>query len=474
MKRFCFAVFFLACFGTAAGLERAASIEGITEHRLANGLRVLTLPDPGVDTIIVHVTYLVGSRHEGYGEKGMAHLLEHMLFKGSKRFPNIKEQFSQRGARWNGTTASDRTTYFVSFAATSANLEWALALEADRMVNSFVRKADLDSEMTVVRNEFEMGENNPGSVLMQRVQQLAFPWHNYGNPIIGQRAEIEQAPIGKLQGFYRTWYRPDNALLIVAGRFDEKRALDLVEKHFGKIKKPATPLPSLYTQEPTQDGERTVILRRAGDNRMVQVLYRVPAGSHTDYPAVDVLVHVLTEVPAGRVYRALVEKGLASYTWGGERGLHDPGFMYFGASLPKDGDIDSIKESLLKVVESIKQDKIEAAEVERARTALLNDFERTQMETASLVRSLSEFYAIGDWRLHFLYRDRLKKVALTDVQRVADSFLKPANRVVGLLIPPESAERAQIPATPDFQSALARYRRSDGLPPGAALGAPPP
>src|SRR5258708_5032486 len=321
MKRFFFAVFLVACFGTAAGqtanknvaLEKAASIEGVTEYRLANGLRVLTLPDPGIDTITVHITYLVGSRHEGYGEKGMAHLLEHMLFKGSKRFPNVKQQLTQRGARWNGTTASDRTTYFESFAATGANLEWAIALEADRMVNSFVRRADLDSEMTVVRNEFEMGENNPGGVLMQRMQQLAFPWHNYGNPIIGQRADIEQVPIDKLQRLYRTWYQPDNALLIVAGRFDEKRALDLVEKHFGKIKKPATPLPSLYTQEPTQDAERTVILRRAGDTRLVQVLYRVPAGSHPDYPAVDVLVHVLTEGPAGRVYRPLLEKAHASY-----------------------------------------------------------------------------------------------------------------------------------------------------------------
>src|SRR5258708_13206971 len=374
MKRFFFAVFLVACFGTAAGqtanknvaLEKAASIEGVTEYRLANGLRVLTLPDPGIDTITVHITYLVGSRHEGYGEKGMAHLLEHMLFKGSKRFPNVKQQRTQRGARWNGTTASDRTTYFESFAATGANLEWAIALEADRMVNSFVRRADLDSEMTVVRNEFEMGENNPGSVLMQRMQQLAFPWHNYGNPIIGQRADIEQVPIDKLRAFYRTWYRPDNALLIVAGRFDESAALKLVNRHFGAIPKPKSALPSFYTQEPAQDGERTVILRPVRHHPIVHPPSPLPAGSHPDYPAIDVLVHVLTDVPAGRVYRALVEKGVASHTWGGERRLHDPGYMYFGASLPKDGDIYSTKESLLTVIESVNQIKIAATEVESA------------------------------------------------------------------------------------------------------------
>src|SRR5262245_46874818 len=213
----------LSAAALAQPLKKTYSIEGVTEYRLANGLRLLTVPDPGIDTTTVHIVYLVGSRHEGYGEKGMAHLLEHLLFKGSKRHPNVKEEFTARGPRWNGTTSNDRTTYFETFAATGANLDWALGMEADRMVNSFVSKKDLDAEMTVVRNEFEMGENNAGSVLFQRMQQLAFPWHNYGNAIIGQRADIEQVPIGKLQAFYRTWYQPDNALLIIGGKFDEKK-----------------------------------------------------------------------------------------------------------------------------------------------------------------------------------------------------------------------------------------------------------
>jgi len=192
-----------AAAALAQPLQKTHSIEGITEHRLHNGLRVLTLPDPGIDTVTVHIAYLVGSRHEGYGEKGMAHLLEHMLFKGTKRHPNIKDELVRRGARWNGTTSSDRTNYFETFAATDANLDWALSLEADRMVNARVTREDLDSEMTVVRNEFESGENSPGSVLFQRIQQLAFPWHNYGNAIIGNRADIESVPIGRLQAFYQ-------------------------------------------------------------------------------------------------------------------------------------------------------------------------------------------------------------------------------------------------------------------------------
>src|SRR5438128_11933140 len=172
--------------------RRVVSIEGVTEYRLPNGLKVLTIPEPGADTITVHIVYLVGSRHEGYGEKGMAHLLEHMLFKGSKNFPDVKAELTKRGGRWNGTTSNDRTNYFETFSATAENLEWALAMEADRMVTSRVSRADLDSEMTVVRNEFEMGENNPGSVLFQRMQQLAYAWLNYGNPTIGHLAHIDR------------------------------------------------------------------------------------------------------------------------------------------------------------------------------------------------------------------------------------------------------------------------------------------
>ena len=478
MKRLFLALLVLAFAGSgpawAQPAQKVASVEGVNEYRLANGLRVLILPDPGVDTVTVHITYMVGSRHEGYGEKGMAHLLEHLLFKGSKRHPNVKEEFNSRGARWNGTTSNDRTTYFETFAATAANLDWALGMEADRMVNSFVAKKDLDAEMTVVRNEFEMGENNAGSVLFQRMQQLSFPWHNYGNAIIGQRADIERVPIDNLQAFYRTWYQPDNAVLILGGKFDETKALERVAHYFGAIPKPRRKLPSFYTEEPTQDGEREVTLRRVGENPIVSTLYRVPAGHHPDYPAIDVLTNVLGDVPSGRLHRALVQKGLAAHAWGAERGLHDPGFVYFGASLPKDGKLDPAREALIATVEGLKSDPIRAEEVERARTALLNDFEKTQLDTGAYVRALSEFAAIGDWRLFFLYRERLKKVALADVQRVAEHYLKPANRVLGTFIPTDAPERADIPPSQEWQAALDAFKgESQGVRLGEAFDPSP-
>jgi zinc protease len=467
-------LFFVAGGAAAADLPRkTVSIEGVTEWQLANGLKLLTLPDPGADTITVHIVYLVGSRHESYGEKGMAHLLEHMLFKGSKRHPNLKEEFTRRGGRWNGTTSNDRTNYFETLAATEENLEWAIAMEADRMVNSFVSKADLDSEMTVVRNEFEYGENNPGSVLFQRMQQLAFPWHNYGNPIIGQRSDIERVPIDKLQAFYRTWYQPDNAVLILAGRFDESRAAALVGKHFGALPRPSRVLPAYYTDEPTQDGERRVRLERVGDNYLVMALYRAPAGSHPDFPAIDVLANILGESPSGRLHRALVQQGLASATWGAAREMHDPGYMYFGASLGKDGKIGEARDRLIEIVEGVRQDKVRAEELERARTVLLNSFEKVQLDTGALVRSLSEYIAMGDWRLFFLYRDRLRKVTLADVQRVAEHYLKPANRVLGEFIPNERPERAEIPPTPDLQAALQGYKGGETVRLGEAFDPSP-
>jgi zinc protease len=466
-RRICAGLLLLPLFFLSAAaalsqpLQKTHSIEGVTEHRLQNGLRVLTLPDPGIDTISVHIMYMVGSRHESYGEKGMAHLLEHLLFKGSPRHPDIKDELTRRGARWNGTTSSDRTNYFETFSASDANLDWALSLEADRMVNARVTREDLDSEMTVVRNEFESGENSPGAVLFQRMQQLAFPWHNYGNAIIGARSDIESVPIDRLQAFYRTWYQPDNALLIVAGRFDEKRALELVAKHFGAIPRPGRSLPALYTRDPTQDGERNVTLRRAGDNQMVMALYRAPAGSHADYPALDVLVQTLGDAPSGRLHRMLVQKGLSSSAWASERALHDPGFLSFGATLDKSAPLAPAREALLEAVEGSLKDGLQAAEVERARTRLLNDFEKTQLETASLVRALSEFQAIGDWRLYFLYRERLRKVTLADVKRVAAQYLKPANRVLGEFIPTEAPQRAEIPEVAGLQETLAGFRPAD-------------
>jgi len=443
---------------TATAPTKVTTVEGISEYRLSNGLKLLLLPDGSLDTITVNVVYLVGSRDEGYGESGMAHLLEHLLFKGTTRHPDIKNEFTARGARWNGTTSVDRTNYFETFTATADNLDWALGLEADRMVNSRVSRADLDTEMTVVRNEFESGENSPFGVLSQRMAAAAFVWHGYGRSTIGARSDIENVPIERLQAFYRHYYQPDNAVLVIAGKFDEAAALAMVAKHFGPLPRPARTLQRTYTVEPVQDGERSVTLRRTGDVQIVSALYHVAPGASPDYAAIDLMTTIINNVPGGRLHKALVDSKLATSVWGYERQLREAGFASFGASLRPDMSLDAARDALLTTLESMASNPVTADELERARTRLLNEIETLLSNTRALSTSITEYIAIGDWRLLFLHRDRIKQATLADVQRAATHYLKPSNRTLGLFMPTSSPDRAEIPAVPDLALALKDYK----------------
>jgi zinc protease len=276
---------FLALFAGASlalppGVTQGATVDGITEYTLANGLRVLLFPDPSRPKTTVNITYLVGSRMENYGETGMAHLLEHMVFKGTPTSGNLMAALAQRGMSFNGTTSYDRTNYFETFTSSDANLDWALAMEADRMVNSKVARVDLDTEMTVVRNEMEMGETDPVRVLAKRTQATGFDWHNYGKTPIGSRSDVERVDIGRLQAFYRNYYQPDNAVMVIAGAFDPDKALALVAKYFGTISRPTRVLPKLYTDEPVQDGDRRVIVRRVANTQWLAAMYHTVPGAH--------------------------------------------------------------------------------------------------------------------------------------------------------------------------------------------------
>ena len=447
-----------------AGLQHVTSVEGIHEYLLTgNGLRVLLFPDPSKATATVNITYLVGSRHENYGETGMAHLFEHLMFKGSKNHPNIPDELTSHGCRPNGSTWYDRTNYFETFASSDENLAWALDLEADRMVNSFIAKKDLDSEMTVVRNEFEQGENEPSSVLEDRVVSTAYLWHNYANTTIGCRADIENVPIERLQAFYRTWYQPDNAILVIAGNFDAARVLGLVVDKFGKIPRPTRILPTTYTEEPAQDGERTVTLRRVGDSQIVKAAYHIPAGSHPDFAACAVLGEILGDSPSGRLHKTLVETHLATSVSAWPMQFKDPGLLMLTAELRKDGDIAAVRDQMIGVVEALAASAPTAEEVERARQGLLSNWETAMRNSQWAAVGLSEWAAMGDWRLLFLHRDRLQKVTAQDVQRVAAAYLLADNRTVGMFIPTEKPQRVPVPPPPDVAAMLQGYAGGEGL-----------
>lgn len=444
------------------GMERITSVEGITEYSLPNGLRILLFPDPSRPIITVNITYKVGSRHEDYGETGMAHLLEHLVFKGTPKHPNIPQELTEHGARANGTTWFDRTNYYETFTATEENLRWALDLESDRMINSFISRADLEKEFTVVRNEFERGENSPGGVLYKRMLPAVFQWHNYGHSTIGERSDIEGAPIERLQAYYRKYYQPDNAVLVVAGRIDEQKTLAMVSEYFGKIPKPERKLTPTYTQEPTQDGERLITLRRTGDVQLVSCVFRTVAGSHNDDAPLSVLATLMSDEPSGRLYKALVETKKAASVSGSASGFAEAGMLSFGAEVRQDKSLEDARATLVDVIEDLRKNPPTEEEVTRARTRLLKNFELSLKRSDQIGLRLSESIALGDWRLAFLDRDRLEKVTPADVARVASDYLKVSNRTIGLFIPENNADRAIIPAAPDVAALLKDYK---GKPP---------
>jgi len=462
-----------------AGQEatRITEVEGITEYRLDNGLRFLLFPDASKPTATVNVTYFVGSRHEAYGETGMAHLLEHLVFQGTPDHPDIDEELTEHGARPNGTTSFDRTNYFETFPSTDENLEWALDLEADRMVNSFISGDDLESEMTVVRNEMESGDNSPFGVLLARTRATAYLWHNYGKDVIGARSDVEGVPIDRLQAFYRKYYQPDNALLIVTGKFETERALELIADNFGDIPRPdrsdGNTLWDTYTREPVQDGERTVTLRRAGDVQIVLMSHHVPPGSHVDFAPIDILSQILGDQPSGRLYRGLVEPGLAASTGAFAYQLREAGPLLTFAQVRTEDDLSAAVAAMGQVLVNAIEDPLTGEEVDRAKTALLNGFEQTFNNPERIARQLSEWAAMGDWRLFFLHRDRIEAVEPQDVRRVAAEYLKPDNRTVGLFYPTDEPDRTEIPDLPDIDSALAGYTGREAVAAGEAFDPSP-
>nr|WP_156885483.1 pitrilysin family protein [Massilia niastensis] len=440
------------------GVSLGPSVEGITEYRLANGLKVLLFPDASRPTVTVNVTYLVGSRHENYGETGMAHLLEHLLFKGAKNNRDITGEFSGRGMQFNGTTSLDRTNYYEVFQASNDNLRWALQMEADRMVNSFISDKDLASEMTVVRNEFESGENSPGGVLFKRMQSVAYDWHSYGRATIGNRSDIENVRIANLRAFYRTYYQPDNAVLLVAGKFEPRETLATISRLFGAIPKPKRTLPQFWTVEPTQDGERSFTVRRQGDVQIVAVGYKVPSDLHPDADALGFASEIMGDAPNGRLHKLLVETGKASQVFSFGQTGYAPGLQFFGAVVKKGDPVEPVREALTQAVEDIARRPPTAEEMERVRRAAMNSIERSLNDPQAVGVALSEVIALGDWRLYFLGRERLKTVTAEQVAASSGRYFLRSNRISGSFLPEDAPQRAVLPPAPSVESVLQDFK----------------
>jgi len=463
------------------GVQKMTSMGGITEYDYPNGLKVLLYPDPAEPKITVNVTYLVGSRHEGYGETGMAHLLEHLDFIDTTNGRHIKEELVAHGAQWNGTTNDDRTNYYETFNATDDNLKWALGLETDRMVNVKFNKQILDTEMTVVRNELERGENQPASILGERVASAAYLWHNYGKSTIGSKEDLEGVPYTRPEAFYHKYYQPDNAVLVITGRIDETKTLQLVAASMGALPRPTRKLEAPYTIEPPQDGERFVTLRRVGTGQNVIVAYHAVSAGHPDSAALQVLSGIMNgsggrggrggrggggrggssagDPNEGRLGKFVVDPELAQSANMGFQGRHDPGLVEISATLTKDQSPDAARDAIYKALEDVIANPPTAADVERVRTQLLRNLENSLSNPQSIATgALNQAISQGDWRLMFLQHDRLKDVQPSDVERVAKAYFKASNRTVGYYIPDMNPDRTVVPATPDLDATLKNYK----------------
>jgi zinc protease len=441
----------------AVAATRLATVEGITEYTLPNGMRVLLAPDMSKPTTTVNITFLVGSRHENYGETGMAHLLEHMVFKGTPTQGNIMNELGRRGMSFNGTTFMDRTNYYETFPAADESLAWVLSMEADRMVNSTIARSELDKEFSVVRNEMEIGENDPRRVLWKQLTAVTYDWHNYSHNTIGARADVENVKTENLHAFYRKYYQPDNAVLVVTGKFDPARTLAMIEKNFGAIPKPSRVIERTYTRDEARDGARELTVNRVADTQMIAAMYPTAPGASADSAAISALGEIIGGTPSGRLHKTMVETKKAVSTDAWALDLAEPGYIIFWVTLSKTQSIADARKLLLDQVEGLKAHPITAAELARAKASLLNNIDKTINNSQDLGVQLSESISKGDWRLFFIDRDRIEALTLADVQRAAENYFKTTNRTFGQFVPTKTIDRTAMPAPVDVARLVAGY-----------------
>ena len=451
----------------AQTLKEVRQVEGITEYALPNGFSLLLAPDASRPTTTVNLTYRVGSGHEGYGETGAAHLLEHMLFKASATVADPKQEMTRRGARWNGTTGVDRTNYFASFNTDPETLDWMVDWLAEAMTQAKLQKSDLDSEMSVVRNELERADSAPAAVLSQRMVSAAYDWHGYGHPTLGARSDVENIPIEKLRTFYARNYRPDNAVLVIGGKFDTAAVLARVEKAFGAVARPATPLAPAYTAEPAQDGERSVTVRRVGGSASVAVLYHVMPGTSREFASIAVLALMLN-MDNGPLGEALMRRGTGVTQWAYALSAREPGYLMAGLGLADHADEPLTAQAGQALAHTMEALQITEEQVRQARSLTLKNINDAMRNPEVLSLGLSESIARGDWRLLFAMRDWTEGVTPADVRRVAASYLLPSNRTLGSFFPVKDLPpRAPLLPPADVAAALADYKGKASVAPVA-------
>jgi zinc protease len=423
----------------ASGFTHIKSLGGIEEYRLdSNGLTVLLVPDHSAPVVTFEVTYQVGSRNEVTGTTGATHILEHMMFKGSESFNDpkgnsVKQMLERVGGEFNANTSFDHTKYFATVGRES--LESYVAIEADRMRHLWLREADRQSEMTVVRNEYERGKNDPENVLMEEVMSAAYVALPYHHPVIGWKSDIEHVPIGKLREFYDTFYWPNNATVAVVGDVETDAVLTLIKKYYGVYPRSPASIPTVYTEEPAQSGERRVVVRRPGELGSIIVAHKVPNGRDADQPALEMLDAILSSGKNARLYRALVDQGLALSAGAGTYLFHDLSLHTLFAALAPGTTHEQVEKALLAEITRIKTSGVTAQEIERVKQQYIAEDAYKRDGTAAVASELGEWIGVGDWTLYVSFPQKVQGVTPADVQRVAKQYLGADQSTTGWFVP---------------------------------------
>lgn len=437
------------CFATDSlpeGIELVQTVDGIEEYRLdSNGLRVLLLPNEGQPVATVMVTYEVGARNEVAGTTGATHILEHMMFKGTDRFNSAEGNdysslMERVGARSNATTYFDRTNYFATLP--SAYVPLTIELEADRMRNLRIRQEDLDSEMTVVRNEYERGENNPVRTLIKEVYGAAFIAHPYQHPTIGWRSDIENTSPDKLREFYNIYYWPENAVVTVIGGYDKNETLNAIVQHYGPIPNAPNPIPTVDTLEPEQLGPRRLVIERAGQVGVVMTAYKVPEGTHEDWAALSLLQQIIGADKTGRLYRALEDSGKASSTFAFGPQLRDPCLFIFGAYLTPDATHEETEAIVLDEIAKLISGGVDAEELTRAKAVIKASTVYGRDGSYSIASQINESISLGDWKTYITLPKAIQQVTAEELQRVAAKYFVQKNSTTGWFIPKKTQTAA--------------------------------
>lgn len=455
--------------GIGAQLAPHATVEGITEYRLDNGLKVLLCPDPSQSALAVTLTYHVGAADEAPDERGLALLTAYMFYAGTDRHPKVRAALEEHGADFDLALTVDHTQYLATLPASQEHLSFAVELEADRMVNTRFTPEKLATELAVLRGLIATRESDPSYALTTRLRSTAYTRHPYGRPVLGTLDDLEHCTLEKLQAFYRKHYQPDNATLVIAGNFESEAALATISKEFGALPRPARTITTPEAVEPAQDGERDVTVRRAGDTALVATAYHIPAAAHPDFAALDLLRCILLNEPGGRLPRALIDNALSTRVACTTRAWVQPGLFEIFAYATPEQPLDKVREVMHGVLDKLAREGVTEEEVERARANCLLRVKRCQAEARPCSTELGTWAALGDWRLFFIHRDRLQQLTAADVSRVAQAYLRPTNRTTGMFIPSTDSEPAAIPAAPDVSEVVTDYQGRAGVSAGEAF-----